>query len=393
MKSNHFIKKVMKQTVHSLLTVSRLRFAALFLLIAVIVSVMIVLTIDYLWDGRFNSDPELQLAAVVTPFLDGLLLVIFVIAMLDEIRAEVEWRKTAEDDIRTLNKELEKHSQKLESRIRERTAELEEKTIQAEAAIRAKSEFLSNMSHELRTPLNAIIGFSELIKSGAAGELTFEQSDYLNDIWKSGKHLNRIIDDILAMTEIELDSVALEPGDVLLKETIEEILGRFSGKAERQGIRISADIPDDLGHITADEKKMQQVIQHLLGNAFKFTPEGGSVRVAARKVRSAEFGVGSGKDSSERECIYSELRTQHSELDGAFIEISVADTGIGIAKEDISRLFQPFQQLSQARTKKYEGVGLGLSICRKNVELHGGKIWVESEVGKGSKFLFVVPVK
>ncbi len=282
---------------------------------------------------------------------------------------------------------LKKYSSDLEAKVHERTEELEEKTIQADAANRSKTEFLANMSHELRTPLNAVIGFSDLLLSGVAGALTDEQNDHLKNIWESGKHLNRIINDILDMTKIETDSVELQLGEFPLKDSIDEVLGLFSRKAEREGIKISADIPDDIGHIIADEQKIRQVIQNLLGNAFKFTPTGGSVRVAARKVRSSGLGVG-----SEKENKFSGLITQHSELDGDFIEISVADTGIGIAKEDIDRLFQPFQQLSPALTKKYEGVGLGLSICRKNVDLHGGKLWVEGGAGKGGRFIFIVPV-
>lgn len=279
-----------------------------------------------------------------------------------------------------MEEQLEKYNHELEVRVRERTEELEEKTIQAEAANRAKIDFLSNMSHELRTPLNSIIGFTDLLTSGVAGALTDEQSDYLKSVWESGKHLNRIIDDILAMTEIELYSVAFEPSEFLLKESVEKVLGRFSGKADRQGITLSADIPDDLGRITADEQKVRQVIQHLLGNAIKFTPKGGSVRVCARRVASSK-GQAAGEEHNNSLA-----------LAGDFIEISVSDTGIGIAKEDLGRLFQPFRQLSPALIKKYEGVGLGLSICKKYIELHGGRIWVESEAGKGSSFIFILPV-
>lgn len=280
---------------------------------------------------------------------------------------------------------LEQYSAELEANVRERTAELEEKTIQAEAATMAKSEFLSNMSHELRTPLNAIIGFSELLKNGDAGALTGEQGDYIKDIWESGMHLSRIINSILDMMEIESNEVELELGEFPLKENITKVLERFSRKAEKQGIKISADIPDDLGGIVADRQKIRQVVRHLLGNAFKFTPSGGSVRVSARRVRSKELGV--------RSQDVPELRTLNSELDGKLdsVEISVVDTGIGIAKEDLGRLFKPFQQLSQTLTKKYEGIGLGLTICKKYVELHGGKIWVESEIGKGSTFSFAIP--
>ncbi|MDP2158800.1 MAG: PAS domain-containing protein, partial [Nitrospirota bacterium] len=165
---------------------------------------------------------------------------------------------------------LKKYSSELEAEVRQRTAELEEKTIQSEAANMAKSEFLSNMSHELKTPLNAIIGFSELMKNGDAGALNDEQGDYVKDLWESGMHLNRIIDSLLDLMEIDSNKVELELSEFPLKQAIEKVLGRFSGKAERQGISISADIPDDVGPIVADQQKIQQVVQHLLGNAFKF---------------------------------------------------------------------------------------------------------------------------
>ena len=286
---------------------------------------------------------------------------------------------------RHMEEQINEYSRGLENMVKERTAKLEEKTVQAEAATRTKSEFLSNMSHELRTPLNAIIGFSEILKGGTVGDLTDEQNDYLKDIWQSGKHLNRIINDILNMMETEPGKGDLELSEFPLKEMIEEAFSRFSGKAERQGIKLSEDIPDALGHLIADRKKVLQVLQNLLGNALKFTHEGGSIRVAARRVGSQALRVRSNEVPG--------LLTLNFELDRDFIEISVADTGIGIAKEDIARLFQPFQQLSTALTKEYEGVGLGLSICRKNIELHKGKIWVESEAGKGSKFLFVIPAR
>lgn len=283
-----------------------------------------------------------------------------------------------------LEEELEKQNQELEGKVFERTEELEEKTIQAEAANRAKSQFLANMSHELKTPLNAIVGFSELLKGGVVGELTAQQNECIQEVWESGKHLNRIISNILNMTQLVSSQVALELSEFPLREAINETLGLFSGKAAREGIKTTVDIPADIVQIVADRQKIQQVLQDLLGNAFKFMPGGGSVHVAVRRVRgTAEEFI-----SSEREGIYSALTTQHA---GNFLEISVADTGIGIAKEDRHRLFHPFQQLAPTLTKEYEGVGLGLSICRKYVELHGGKMWVESEVGKGSTFYLSIP--
>lgn len=283
-----------------------------------------------------------------------------------------------------LEEELEKQNQDLESKVLARTEELEEKTIQAEAANRAKSQFLANMSHELKTPLHAIIGFSELLKDGAAGELTAQQNDYLMEVWESGRHLNRIISNILNMTQLVSNQVALELSEFPLKAAIEEILERFSAKAAREGIRTSIEIPADIVRIVADRAKIMQVVQDLVGNACKFMAGGGSLRVAVRRITIPE----AGSLSSERQEIYAPLSSHHS---GNFLEISVADTGIGIAKENLGRLFHPFQQLEPALTKQYEGVGLGLSICRKYVELHGGKIWVESELGKGSTFYLAIP--
>lgn len=268
-----------------------------------------------------------------------------------------------------MEEELKQYSQELEVKILERTTALQEKTVQAEAANRAKSEFISNMSHELRTPLNAIIGFSELLKNGGAGPLTSDQNKFLTDIWESGKHLSRIINDILILSEIEISRAALELSEFSLKETLEDIAGRFKEKAQKQNISFSID-NTDIGLISADKGKIETVVLNLLGNAFKFTPAGGSVRVAARHISS---NAGAPLQDS--------------------IEISVTDTGIGIAKEDMDMLFQPFQPLAATLTKKYEGAGLELAICKEYVELHGGRIWCESEPGTGSTFIFTIPVK
>ncbi|HCC68360.1 MAG TPA: hypothetical protein DEP99_00515, partial [Nitrospiraceae bacterium] len=215
---------------------------------------------------------------------------------------------------------------------------------QAEAANQAKSEFLANMSHELRTPLNSIIGFSEIMKDGMTGPLTDDQKEYLNDILESGRHLLNLITDILDLSKVETGKMELELSEFNLKILLENSFVMFKEKAMKHNIKVKAEVEEEIENIIADERKIKQIMFNLLSNAFKFTPDGGSVRVSAR----------------------SEL------ADFDYIEISVEDTGIGISEEDQKRLFQPFQQLETVLSKKYPGTGLGLAISKKIVELHGG---------------------
>ncbi len=259
---------------------------------------------------------------------------------------------------------MKEYSEDLAQKVKERTAELEEARKVAVAANKAKSEFLANISHELRTPLNSIIGFSEVMKDGMTGPLSEEQKGFLHDIWGSGKHLLRLINDILDLSKIEAGMMELELGEVSPKELIEGGLYMFREKALRHRIQLTTKVSADVASLTimADERKLKQVVLNLVANALKFTPEGGTVGILAEKT-----------DDS--------------------LVISVTDTGIGMAREDIGKLFQPFRQLDTTLTKKYEGTGLGLHLCRKFVELHGGAIWVESEVGKGSRFSFSIPVR
>ncbi len=254
---------------------------------------------------------------------------------------------------------------------------------QAKAANMAKSDFLANMSHELRTPLNSIIGFSELMADEMAGPLTEQQKEYLGDVVESGKHLLSLINDILDLSKIEAGEMKLELSEFDLKEFINRSLVMFKEKTLKHRIDFRADVEEGIGAVTSDERKIKQVLFNLLSNAFKFTPDGGSITVRARKIE-----VG----GDEKEI----LTSQHpifSSSEGDFIEISVEDTGIGISLEDQARLFQPFQQIEAPISKRHAGTGLGLHICRQFVKLHGGKIWVESEAGKGSKFAFVIPRK
>ena len=239
--------------------------------------------------------------------------------------------------------------------------EIEEKSRELEAASRHKSEFLANMSHELRTPLNAIIGFSEVLSEGMFGDVNEKQTEYLGDILDSGRHLLSLINDILDLSKIEAGRMELELTVFNLPQALEDALILIRERVTRRGIALHKAVDPELGAIRADERKVKQVVLNLLSNALKFTPEGGRIEVKATPT------------------------------DGA-VEISVSDTGIGIAPEDQEAVFEEFRQVGGA-DKKAEGTGLGLALCRKFVELHGGRIWVESRVGAGSRLTFTLPVR
>jgi GAF domain-containing protein len=238
--------------------------------------------------------------------------------------------------------------------------EIEEKSRQLEVASQHKSEFLANMSHELRTPLNAIIGFSEVLSERMFGEINDKQAEYLGDILESGRHLLSLINDILDLSKIEAGRMELDPTDFDLPTAIENTLILVRERAHRRGITLGRTVDEGLGMMRADERKLKQVLLNLLSNALKFTPEGGQIDVRAR-VYNGE------------------------------VEISVADTGEGIAPEDQEAVFEEFRQVGTA-AKKVEGTGLGLAISRKFIELHGGRIWVKSQLGIGSTFAFTLPL-
>jgi GAF domain-containing protein len=239
--------------------------------------------------------------------------------------------------------------------------EIADKSALLEAASRHKSEFLANMSHELRTPLTAIIGFSEVLAQGMFGAINEKQTEYLQDILESGRHLLSLINDILDLSKIEAGRMELEPADFDLPSAIENALILVRERASRGGIRLGSAIDERLGMIGGDERKVKQVLLNLLSNALKFTPEGGRIDVGAR-------------------------------LHDGVAEVSVADTGIGIAPADQDAVFEEFRQVGTA-DKKAEGTGLGLALARKFIELHGGKIWVKSQVGAGSTFTFTLPLR
>ncbi len=240
--------------------------------------------------------------------------------------------------------------------------EIQDKSRQLETANQHKSEFLANMSHELRTPLNAIIGFSEVLLERLFGDLNEKQDDYLKDIHSSGKHLLSLINDILDLSKVEAGRMELDLATFDLPSAISNAMTLVRERAQRHDITLAFDADPALGEANADERKFKQILLNLLTNAVKFTPDGGRVEVRARR-----------------------------EADD--VEVAVHDTGIGIAPEDQEAVFEEFRQVGRNYTNKQEGTGLGLALTRKFVELHGGRIWLESEPGKGSTFTFTIPIK
>ncbi len=301
-----------------------------------------------------------------------------------ELETEVAERKRAEEDVRKLNEDLRQHIE-----------ELEEARMLADAGIKARGAFLANISHELITPLNSIIGFSQILIDGLGGPMNDQQKDYAASILQGGNRLHETLKEIVQFAGLESGEMQLHADRFLLKDLLKSSLLAFQEKAVVQGVALSLDIglPPE-AEIEADRGKLQQVMFNLLDNAIKFTPAGGSVSVSARLTRDeGRLTKDVGRRTKDEGGGASIVLTSEASGRPSSIEISVADTGIGIKEEDMSRLFQPFQQLESPYTKQYKGTGLGLILAKKIVELHGGKIWVESEIGKGSTCKFSIPVE
>ena len=282
----------------------------------------------------------------------------------------------------------------LEEKVRERTAkydqamqrlehtitELKEAKELAEAGSRAKSEFLANMSHELRTPLNHIIGFTDLVLSRSVGELTAEQEEYLKDVMGSSRHLLSLINDVLDLSKVEAGKMELELSEVQIRELLENSLVMVKEKALRQQLRLGVELDGAPELLLADERKLKQVVYNLLSNAVKFTPAGGEVRLGARVMEASELGH------------YPEAGELNG--DSKWLSLWVADTGIGLERKQLERIFKPFEQVESSLSRKFQGTGLGLALTRKMVELHGGAIWVESQgAGAGSTFRLAIPIR
>ncbi len=289
--------------------------------------------------------------------------------------------KQAEEKLKRVNEELEqrvaertadilKANEALHQEVKERkraeaAARMAKKA--AEIANRAKSEFLANMSHELRTPLNHIIGFSELILDRHFGKLNDDQDEYLRDVYSSSKHLLSLINDILDLSKVESGKLELKRKQFNLKDVLNASIIMFKEKSLNHGIELSVNLDDIPEMLNGDERKIKQIMYNLLSNAVKFTPDGGTVSLEAHKCRL--------KDET-----------------GSGVQISVNDSGIGINPDDLVRIFTPFEQVEQSKCRRFQGTGLGLSLTRQLVELHGGEIWAESRgENNGSSFHVVIP--
>jgi signal transduction histidine kinase len=248
----------------------------------------------------------------------------------------------------------------LEERVAERTRELREALRQLKAASDHRSRFFAGVSHELRTPLNAIIGFSQVLRARAHGQLNPTQAECAEEIHASGRHLLAVIDDILDLAKIEAGRMELRITPFDLGPCLEGCLGIVGEAAERSGVTLAVEVAPDVGVVEADERKLRQVLLNLLANAIKFTPAGGSVTVRADRVAGE-------------------------------VRVAVQDTGVGIASEHQERIFDDFQQVGAGAAEP--GTGLGLPLSRRLVELHGGRLWVTSRPGGGSTFTFSLPLR
>jgi signal transduction histidine kinase len=299
-------------------------------------------------------------------------------------------------DRKAYQESLKRSKEELEIRVEERTSELMQAKQAAEASNRSKSDFLANMSHELRTPLNHIMGFTELVVDKNFGDLNETQEEYLNDVLGSSRHLLSLINDILDLSKVEAGKFVLEPTVVDTESLLANSLIMFKEKTLKHGIQLSSNgghVPET---IIADERKLKQILYNLLSNAVKFTPDGGEIRLSARLVDCVvRSGLrwGDAEDLQIVEVAAEAGRPSGSETKRC-AHFSVSDSGIGIKEEDRERIFGAFEQADGSTGRRYQGTGLGLSLTRKFVELHGGKIWVESGgEGKGSTFHFIIPLE
>ncbi len=273
------------------------------------------------------------------------------------LRIEIAKRKRVEEEIRQINERLAIQNRKLEAQ----RAELIEKGREVARASQAKSAFLAGMSHELRTPLNIIIGFSQLLLDSVPGGINEAQKQCLGDILASGEHLLNLINDVLDLSKVEAGKIELKPERLNLADIIDDVVKTVKPMLDRDRHRLVVGMAEGLPQVWGDRGRLRQILLNLVGNAIKFTPLGGKLGIRVSR-------------------------------DGGWCAVSVVDNGIGIRQEDQERIFEPFTQVGFPPGKTKEGTGLGLALTRQFVEMSGGRIWVESEYGKGSGFTFTLPL-
>lgn len=263
---------------------------------------------------------------------------------------------------------------------------LEEKNVELEHASLMKSEFLATMSHELRTPLNAVIGFSEALKDGMVGDMTDTQREYISDIFTSGQHLLSLINDILDLSKVEAGMMALELEPVELQGLLSNSLLIVREKAALQRIQLKLEADDDLGTFALDLRKTKQIVYNLLANAVKFSAAEGVVTLAVRQVTREQVGIIEGDWPVHG---FEVPSSEHEQ----FLQLSVSDTGIGIAQADMDKLFKAFSQIDSSLARKFEGTGLGLAMVKQLTELQGGSVAVASREGAGARFVAWLPIR
>ncbi|MDR4498373.1 MAG: response regulator [Candidatus Scalindua sp.] len=319
------------------------------------VSILLVVTIIFLTTGKLMRPIEKLTAAVAIVTKTGDLSTKVDISSNDEVgRLGMAFND--------MSSKLRSSYALLEQRIAEKTIHLQKAIHALERANKLKSEFLANMSHELRTPLNAIIGFAEVLRDKICGELNEEQLDFVKDIHSSGYHLLQMINDILDLSKIEAGKMVIQHEVFPVTDAIQDVYHIIQGLADKKHLHLQKDIRPETKDIEADRVKFKQILYNLLSNAIKFTSENGNIVTKASIIDD-------------------------------MLQVSVADSGIGMKPEDQEKVFKEFWQADSSFSRKYQGTGLGLALTKRIVEMHGGKIWFESEYGKGSTFYFMLPLK